>query len=463
MSAFEAGCRRAALVWHRRAGKDKVGLAVTSKELWDRPGVYWHLFPLLNQGRKILWDGRGRDGKSFLDAFPAEIIKRKLDQEMKIEFTNGSLWQVVGVDNVDALVGANPRGIVFSEWSLMDPLVWKLLQPILLENLGWAMFIYTPRGKNHGHKTYLHALRDPEWFCSMMTVKDTFRDSIGEFGGPVISEIDIDKIRHEGDEEGAVPDEDTIQQEYYCSFSGNLQGAIYGPQMTMAERENRITRVPWNPQFPVHTAWDLGLSDSTVVGCFQIIGREWRWINFYENKKMGNKVSKEGYEAGMLGGIKWVREQPYTFARHYGPHDLEAGEISSGKSRVDFAKDHGLIFEVVKKHSIEDGIDAVRRQFSSMIFDVTNCDALINAARSYRYEWNDKIQSFSKKPLHDFASHGCDMLRYAVCGYIPEMRRPMPTSAVGMDFNPLNYERDNRPMPVEAAHDFDPFTGRPYR
>jgi hypothetical protein len=326
------------------------------------------------------------------------------------------------------------------------------------------MFIYTPRGKNHGYKTYLHALRDPEWFCSMMTVKDTFRDSEGELGGPVISEVDIDKIRHEGDEEGAIPDEDTIQQEYYCSFSGNLQGAIYGTQMSMADRENRITRVPWNPQFPVHTAWDLGLSDAMTVGCFQVIGREWRWINYYENKKMGTKVSKEGYEPGMLGAIKWVKELPYTFARHYGPHDLEAGEISSGESRVDFAKKHGLILDVVKKHMIEDGIDAVRRQFSSMIFDTTNCDPLINAARSYRYEWDDKKQSFAKKPFHDWASHGCDMMRYGVCGYIPEMRQPMPQSAVGMDFNPLNYERDNRMMnQVEAAHEFDPFTGRPYR
>ena len=118
----------------------------------------------------------------------------------------------------------------------MDPLVWKLLQPILLENGGWAMFIYTPRGKNHGYTTFKVASRDPDWFCSLKTVRDTLRDSPGESGAPVILESDIDKIRREGDEEGNVPDEDTIQQEYYCSFSGNLQGAIYGTQMSMAER-----------------------------------------------------------------------------------------------------------------------------------------------------------------------------------------------------------------------------------
>lgn len=463
MQAFDRGCRRGTLVWHRRAGKDRTGLAITSKELWQHPGVYWHLFPLLNQGRKILWDGRGRDGKPFLDAFPAEIIRRKLDQEMKIEFSNNSLWQVVGVDNVDSLVGANPRGIVLSEWSLMDPMVWKLLQPILLENGGWALFIYTPRGKNHGHKTFLHASRDPEWFCSLRTVKDTLRDSPGERGGPVISEEDIDKIRREGEEDGAIPDEDTIQQEYYCSFSGNLQGAIYGTQMNAADRENRITRCPWEPRFPVHTAWDLGLSDSMIVGCFQVIGREWRWINFYENKKMGNKVSKPGYEAGMIGAMKWVKEQSYTYERHYAPHDADAGEVSSGKSRKEFAREHGIIFEVVKKHTIEDGIDAVRRQFPSMVFDVTNCEGLINAARSYQYKWDEKLLSFSKKPAHDWASHPADMMRIGVCGFIPPVTQPRPIAAVGCDFDPLNYERNARIFPESSVSDFDPFTGLPRR
>ena len=463
MSAFEAGCRRAALVWHRRAGKDKVGLAVTSKELWQSPGVYWHLFPLLNQGRKILWDGRGRDGKPFLDAFPQEMRRRTLDQEMKIDFTNGSLWQVVGVDNVDALVGANPRGIVFSEWSLMDPIVWKLLEPILLENGGWAMFIYTPRGKNHGHTTFRQASRSPDWFCSLKTIRDTFRDSPGESGGPVIAESDIDKIRREGDEDGNVSDEDTIQQEYYCSFSGNLQGAIYGTQMSMADREGRICRVPWEPRFPVQTAWDLGLSDAMIVGCFQIIGREWRWINYYENKKMGNKVSKEGYEPGMLGAIKWLKEQPYAFDRHYAPHDAATGEITTGKTRQEFARNHGIELSIVKKFSPEDGIDAVRRQYSNMVFDERNCDPLVNAARSYRYEWDEKKQSFSRKPFHDWASHGCDMMRCAVMGYIPPLAKNMPIVATGMDFNPMNYEKDLRGMPTEAMWDFDPFTGMPRR
>jgi len=114
LAAFDRGCKRHLWVWHRRAGKDRTALALTSKAAWLTPGVYWHLFPELNQGRKILWDGRDRDGKPFLDAFPEAIIKRRLDQEMKIELKNGSIWQIVGVDNANALVGANPRWLVLS-------------------------------------------------------------------------------------------------------------------------------------------------------------------------------------------------------------------------------------------------------------------------------------------------------------------------------------------------------------
>ena len=458
MRAFDLGCRRAAIVWHRRAGKDRTALAITSKELYQYPGVYWHLFPLLNQGRKILWDGRDREGKPFLDAFPPELIKRKLDQEMKIEFHNGSLWQIVGVDNVDSLVGANPRGIVFSEWSLIDPMTWKLLQPILLENGGWAMFIYTPRGKNHAHRTFLNAQKSPEWFCSLKTVRNTVRDAPGENGTPVISEADIDRIREEG-EDGILVDEDTIQQEYYCSFTGSLQGAYYAEQMLKAENENRITRVPWDPRHGVHTAWDLGLSDATAVGCFQVIGREWRWIDYYENRKIGaTRTSLKGYEAGMLGAIKWLKEKEYAYERHYGPHDIETGEISTGRSRKDFAKDHGIIFIAVPKHSPDDGIDAVRRQFSSFLFDEVKCEPLVSALRSYRKIWDPKKQEFQPKPYHDWASHAADMTRTGVAGWTPIIKAPRPTMAVGSDFNPLTYD-DPRRRPIEAEFEFDPFTG----
>lgn len=115
---------------------------------------------------------------------------------------------------------------------------------------------------------------------------------------------------------------------------------------------------------------------------------------------------------------------------------------------------------MVPKHLVADGIDAVRRQYPSMVFDTQNCDGLVNAARSYRYEWDEKKQEFSKQPYHDWSSHGADMMRTGVCGYSPIATAPRPIVASGMDFNPLNYEKDMRSLPTEAIHEFDPITGR---
>jgi len=168
---LENGGKRAVAIWHRRAGKDTVSLNWTVVSLVQRPGLYWHMLPTYQQGRKIVWDGINKDGRKFLDYFPPELIDNVNNTEMKIEFKNGSIFQVVGTDNVDRLVGANPIGCVLSEYSLQDPRAWNYLRPILAENEGWALFIYTPRGRNHGHDLFAMAKKQPDWFSELLTVE----------------------------------------------------------------------------------------------------------------------------------------------------------------------------------------------------------------------------------------------------------------------------------------------------
>lgn len=197
--------RRAVLVWHRRAGKDLTVLNYTiDQAINERVGTYYHCFPEYGQGRKILWDGRNKDGWAFTDYFPPQIVKARNATEMKITLVNGSIWQIVGADNYNSVVGANPVGIVFSEWAVSDkyPDAWSYFRPMLAENNGWAVFPYTPRGRNHGFTLYSMALKNPEWFCQVLSVEDT----------GVISRADVDAERSAG------MSEDMIQQEFYCSF-----------------------------------------------------------------------------------------------------------------------------------------------------------------------------------------------------------------------------------------------------
>jgi len=162
LAALDRGIKRVVCVWHRRAGKDKTFLNFTIKKMQERVGVYYHLFPTYGQGKRTIWDGIGADGKPFLSHFPEQLVKNKNETEMQIQTTNGSIWQVIGTDrNLDNLVGPNPVGCVFSEYSIQDPRAWTLLRPILRENGGWAIFIYTPRGENHGWDLYQIAQQNP--------------------------------------------------------------------------------------------------------------------------------------------------------------------------------------------------------------------------------------------------------------------------------------------------------------
>ena len=384
-SFMEGGGKRAVAVWHRRAGKDSTALNWTVVSAFKRPGIYWHLLPTYNQGRKIVWDGRTKEGVAFRDAWPKQAIKSENNTEMKLELENGSIWQVVGTDNVDRLVGANPVGCVFSEYSLQDPRAWDYVRPILAENGGWAIFIYTPRGRNHGYEIAEMARKNPRWFSQTLSVKDT-----GVLSDDVIQE-----------ERDAGMPEEMVQQEYFCSFDSGLVGSYYGSQMAKALEEGRITAVPYEPRLDVHTVWDLGVGDSTAIWFYQIHGFEIRVIDYYENSG-----------EGLPHYIQIIRDKDYLYGTHFGPHDLEVRDFTTGKSRKDTAAQLGIKFRIVPKLPVEDGIDAVRNLLRRCYFDEQRCVRGIEALRQYKKSWNDKMRCYNNQPDHDWTSHAADAFRY---------------------------------------------------
>lgn len=225
-------------LWHRRAGKDSAGLNYAAKELFRRPGVYWHLLPSQRQARKVVWNNVDRQGRRMIDqAFPEALRARKLSDEMLIEFKNGSVWQLAGADNYDALVGANPVGVVFSEWALTNPQAWDFIRPILMENGGWAWFNTTPRGRNHAFQMAVMAQKNPAWFFERLTVDDT----------QVLTAEQLQEERLSG------MAEDKIQQEYYCSF----EAAEAVQFITYEHVQQALDRVMEDPQRPVIFGLDV--------------------------------------------------------------------------------------------------------------------------------------------------------------------------------------------------------------
>jgi phage terminase large subunit len=214
----------------------------------------------------------GGDGKRIIDqAFPKEIRTRTIDYSMTIHLKNGSIWQCVGSDNYNSLVGSNPVGIVMSEYSIADPAAWDYLRPILAQNGGWAMFIYTPRGRNHGQKLFTMAAGNPDWFAEILTVDDT----------KILPASVIEEERKSG------MSDDMLRQEYYCDFNSAIVGAHYGREITNAETSGRVCDVAYDRNFPVDTCWDIGIRDSTSIWFRQRIGRELRVIDYYEHSGEG--------------------------------------------------------------------------------------------------------------------------------------------------------------------------------
>lgn len=385
---FDSGIKRIIQIWHRRSGKDKTDLNIVAREMWENVGNYYYVFPTYAQGKKALWEGRGKDGIAYLDHFPEELVESMNHSEMKVKYKNGSLFQVVGSEDPDKLVGTNPRGIIFSEYSLQNPKVWDYLRPILAENGGWAIFNYTPRGKNHGYKLYIMAKDNPKWYVSKLTVDDT----------GVLSEEDINEERLAG------MTEDLIQQEFYCSFISAIQGSYYWEQVDKAERDGRFKDVPYDPKMLVHTVWDLGKNDHNCIGFYQSDGVSVRKIDYLTG---GRKSLGEW--------IKEVKQKPYVYGKHFGPHDLKVSDytLDNDQTRLEYAKSLDFEFELVPNISVQDGIDAGRRFFSKLFIDATKCVEFLEAIPQYTKVYDEENKIFKNKPLHDWTSNFADEHRYA--------------------------------------------------
>ena len=380
------GYKRVLVIMPRRAGKDICGFNLCIRAALKKIGVYYYIFPTYSQAKKVIWDSLNNDGQRFLDYIPKELIESTNSQEMKIRLSNGSLIQLVGSDNIDSLMGTNPRGVVFSEYALQDPRAYQFIRPILTANQGWALFLSTPRGKNHLWELYNIAQHSPDWYALKLTVEDTGH----------ISMHDIAKEKADG-----IMSDDLIQQEYYTSFTMGVEGSYYAKYLDTMRVRGQIGIVPWEPGFKVHVALDLGVRDSTSLIFFQCIGQTVRIIDCYENSKQG----LEHY-------VKVIQGKDYVYGRYIAPHDIRVREFGTGMTRLEKARQLGIPFTVAPNIEIVDGIESVRSLLPKVWIDERQCAPLIKALENYRQEFDAKRKVYKEHPLHDNNSHYADAMRY---------------------------------------------------
>jgi phage terminase large subunit len=394
MESGGRGGKRAIAIWHRRAGKDELALHAAACSIWERPATYWHMLPEAAQARKAIWMAvNPHTGVRRIDeAFPAPLRETTRDQDMMIRFKNGATWQVVGSDNYNSLVGSPPWGVVLSEYALANPAAYAYLSPILRENGGWFLAITTPRGKNHAYRMVENGRRNSSWFAQVLSVDET-----GAFSPEALAEERADLIANFGRDMGAA----LYSQEYECSFDAAIIGAYYVTEMADAAKEGRIGVVPVDRTLPVHTAWDLGISDATAIWFWQATGREIRVVDY---------IADSGKDIQHYATL--VRERGYTPGIDWVPHDAKVRELGSGRTRVEAMIRAGLRPRLVPDHKVDDGINAARMTLARCWFDAEKCEAGIEALKAYRRNWDDKLRRFDDRPLHDWASDPADAFRY---------------------------------------------------
>lgn len=411
------------IIWHRRAGKDLSCISDSApRRLIKDPCLVKYIYPTSVMGRDNLWDGIDKEGNKFIDHIPRELQTGEPNETrmmLRVKTMTGgeSLFQVTGANRPDSLRGGNPKMFIFSEWAEHDPYAWDVVEPILRENDGIAIFNTTPKGDNHARSLYEFAKNNPKWWVQTLTYRDTGIFTESEY----LQIVDDTVKRFAADGRSAEEATAYCEQEYMCSFNSPVIGAYYGAAIRKAEEDKRITKVPYDQSLPVFTFWDLGIDDSTTIWFMQQAGMEHHFIDYYENTG-----------EGLPHYAQVLQDKKYIYAKHYGPHDIQVRELGSGKSRWEIAKSLGITFETVPALGVDEGINAGRTVFSQCWFDIDKCNRGIQCLKNYKKEWDERNKVFRNNALHNWASHGADAFRTFATGYKRSILKPPQTSFGGI-------------------------------
>jgi len=371
------------VVAHRRMGKtvSAINQLVHSSLLCDKPSPRLaYIAPTYAQCKRIAWD--------YLLQYTRPLGAIANIAELRVDFM-GRRISLYGADSPDSLRGIYLDGVVIDEIGDVNPAIFsEVVRPALADRLGWAMFIGTPKGNNH-----FKDLRD-------RANNSTDGWKLLEFKASETGLIIPTELASAKAEMG----DDKFRQEFECSFNAAVEGSYYGKMINELEEKNQITTIPRETLSKTYCAWDLGMSDSTSIWVAQVVGKEIRLVDYYEN-----------HSQGLDTYVQWLRDNGWSDAVQLLPHDVVVRELGTGKSRQEMLEQAGLEITVVKKLPVADGIQAVRRLLPRCWFD-KNVKQGLDALRNYRRNYDEKRNVFFDSPLHDWCSHAADAFRYLAVG-----------------------------------------------
>ena len=371
------------LVVHRRAGKTVIAIMWLIFQVLNctKPnprGAY--LAPLFRQAKSVAWQyvkdlSRGIPGVQFNES------------ELRVIYPNGAEIRLLGASEPDGLRGLYLDAVVCDEVAQFAPRTWtEIIRPALADRKGHALMIGTVFGRANLFYDYWIKSKDLSgWYRKLLTYHDTDALDLGE----------VEEMR-------GLMDESEFEQEMLCNWDAGVKGSFYGKLMTEAARTERVVNVPYDPGLLVHTSWDLGMADSTVV-------------IYWQRTRTGEvrAIDCDEYQnTGLSEIVRQMTEKDYTYGTHILPHDARVRELGTGKSRVEILRSLGINPTVAKNSQIYDGINAVRTLIPRTYFDESKCFKLIEALKTYRSDFNEERQVYNRTPLHTWESHFADAVRY---------------------------------------------------
>jgi phage terminase large subunit len=381
--------RFAIMVCHRRFGKtvmcinDMIDKAIQNE--LDMPR-YAYIAPLYKQAKDVAW--------SYLKYYSAALCTKIMESELTVFLNNGARLSLYGADNPDSLRGVYYDGVVLDEFGDMAPRLFReVIRPTLVDRKGWAVFIGTPKGPNHFMELWEEVSDNADWFKAMLRASES----------GVIDAEELEALRNQP---GA--DENVYRQEFECDFRAAIRGSYYGEMLNKLEAAGHMGSFPWDPEFPVITAWDIGYSDDTSIWFVQTNGREFKVIDFF---------TVSGMSADEV--VDELEKKPYLYGDCALPHDAKNKSFQTGKSTMQLFRARGMNqLKLVARLSLQDGIQAVRATLPKIFFNTDNKDVKsvgLNALRMYQREWDDKTKRFKEAPKHDWSSNPADAMRMLAC------------------------------------------------
>jgi len=373
--------RYAVLCCHRRWGKSVLAInhliksALQNKNHNPRLA---YIAPTYSQAKKIAFD--------YLKYYTKNIPGTKFNEtELRCDLVNGARISLLSGENFNSIRGIYLDLCVIDELAdIPQSLIDEVIIPSLSDRHGKLFLIGTPRGMNNIlYEFYNKAQADKNWFL--------YKAKASETG--IVDKEELDAAL-------AIMGEGKYQQEFECSFIGNIRGSIYGDLINELEDNKRIGGVPYDPAHLVNTAWDLGYTDATAIIFFQQINHNIHIIDYYENEK-----------EALPHYAEYLKNKDYIYGNHYAPHDIEHTDFGSGYTRREVANNLGIRFRVAPRLALEDGIHAVKMILPRCKIDSDKCSELLIALRHYHRKYNDKERVYKIKPVHDFSSHPMDALR----------------------------------------------------